>query len=126
MRRTKRFTVRRVILAFAVAAIIAPTAQAKPAPVIDVQSAEISSIELGPGEIPYVSHAKLKLGPGEVPYVDDGTTSAPVEKATAATAGDDTDLGFGLVSAGIIGVLLAAGGAFMAVRQTRRTRFSPA
>ena len=48
MKRTKRFTIRRVTLALAVAAIVAPAAQAEPMGSYERQSQSI--------EIPYLSH----------------------------------------------------------------------
>ena len=127
MKRTKRFTLRRILLGLAIVAILAPVAQAKPTAVKQQPPVEISTIELGPGEIPYLSHGKLKVGPGEIPYIDDGTTTHTVRHAPTATSGDDSDVAFGLVSSAVIAVLLAGGLAIVAIRQTRKAaKLSPA
>jgi hypothetical protein len=127
MKRAKRFTLRSIAIGLAIVAVLAPVAHAKPTPVKQQQPPiEISSINLGPGEIPYLSHGTLTLGPGEIPYVDDGTTAAPARHAPTATVDDDSDIAFGIVSSAVIAVLLALGLALMAIRQSRKTRLSPA
>jgi hypothetical protein len=128
MKRSKRFTLGRIALAFAICAILAPIAQAKPTAVKQQPPpVDISAIELGPGEIPYLSHGTLKIGPGEIPYVDDGTSAETVPPAPTATAGDDYDLAFGLVSTAVLAVLLAAGLGIVAIRHTRKAaKLSPA
>jgi hypothetical protein len=127
MKRTKRFTVRRIALGMAIVVVLAPVAQAKPTPVKQQQPlSEISSINLGPGEIPYLSHGTLRLGAGEVPYLDSGTSTASVKQTPAASVDDDADIAFGIVSSAVIALLLALGLALMAIRQIRRTRLSPA
>ena len=70
MKRTKRFTLRRILLGLAIVAILAPVAQAKPTAVKQQPPpVAISTIELGAGEIPYLSRGKLKIGSGEIPYI---------------------------------------------------------
>jgi hypothetical protein len=127
MKRTKRFTLRRIALALAVAAMLAPAAQAKPT-AVDQQPppVDVSTIQLGPGEIPYLSEGKLRVGPGEIPYFDDGASSSVVTHEPAATFNDDSDVAYGIVSGAVIALLLAFGLAAVAVRQTRKTRLSPA
>ena len=127
MKRTKRFTLRRIALALTVAAMLAPAAQAKPIAVKQHPlSMDVSTIQLGPGEIPYLSEGKLRVGPGEIPYVDDGMSSSVVTHEPAATFNDDSDAAYGIVSGAVIALLLACGLAVVAVRQTRKTRLSPA
>jgi hypothetical protein len=127
MKRSKRFTLRRIILGFAAVAILAPAAQAKPTAVKQQQPpVEVTAVELGPGEIPYLSQRTLKVGPGEVPYLDDGTSTAIVTHEPAATFNGDNDVTYGIVSGAAIALLLAFGLALVAVRQTRKTRLSPA
>jgi hypothetical protein len=127
MKRSKRFTLRRIVLGFAAVAILAPAAQAKPTAVKQQPPpVEVTAVELGPGEIPYLSHGTLRVGPGEVPYLDDGTTTGIVTHEPAAAFNDDSDVAYGIVSGAAIALLLAFGLAFVAVRQTRKTRLSPA
>jgi hypothetical protein len=127
MRRKKRFTLRRIALGLAIVAVLPPVAQAKPTPVRQPQPpVEISSINLGPGEIPYLSHGVLRLGPGEVPYLDSGMSTASVKQTPAASVDDNADVAFGIVSSAVIALLLALGLAVMAIRQSRKTRLSPA
>jgi hypothetical protein len=127
MKRTKRFTLRRIALGLAAAAILTPAAQAKPIAVKqEPPPAAVSAVELGPGEIPYLRKGMLRVGPGEIPYLDDGTSTATVTHKPAATIDDGGDVGYGIVSGAAIALLLAFGLAFAAVRQTRKTRLSPA
>ena len=127
MKRRKLFTLRRIALGIAVAAVLAPAAQAKPT-AVDQQppAVEISAVKLGPGEIPYLSHRTLRVGPGEVPYLDDGPTTASVTHEPIAAIDDGADVAYGIVSGAAIALLLAFGLAFFAVRQTRKTRLAPA
>jgi hypothetical protein len=150
MKRTKRFTLRRVALGLAVAAVLVPTAQAKPTP----------GKQQPRPEIPYLSHGVLtppvdfwnydqKTGeklyntsPGVAPdklaelYGASSTTMSPddrpLSRATSVTSGSvaASDDGYG-VGTGTIGVaglalLFAAGGAGLAIRHSRKTRLSPA
>ena len=115
-RPTRQQARRRIALGVAVAAIAAilvpvTAASAKPA----------DSIRLGPGEIPQL--VSIELGPGEIPYVDYGT-AAPISDHGASDSG--YDIGFGVVgSAGML-LLLAVGGALVAIRHSRRTKLSQA
>jgi hypothetical protein len=116
-----------IALFVGIAAILAPAAQAKPTAAKQQQPpVEVSVVSLGPGEIPYVSHAKLRMGTGEVPYLDDGASPATITHEPAASIGDGADVAYGVVSGAAIALLLAFGLAFVAVRQTRKTRLSPA
>jgi hypothetical protein len=151
MRRRKRFTIRRIILGLAVVTILAPVAQAKPTPGKHPMQTEIPylshgtltppdssrtsdqlSVTLGPGEIPSVSDGTLRIGPGEVPSFDDGVVRPPAKPGSdvtsSATTADDGgyDIGFGIVSSAVIVLLLALGGAALAIRHSRKTRLSPA
>jgi hypothetical protein len=114
MKRTKRFTWRRVALGLAVAAILVPAAQAKPTPAKPPPRPEI----------PYLSHGVLKQ-----PTSPDDRSFSKATSVGASSVGA-TDEGFG-VDAGTVGaaglaLLLAAGGAGLAIRHSRRTRLSPA
>ena len=127
MKRTKRHTLRRIALGIAVAAVLAPAAQAKPSAVKQEQPpVEITAVKLGSGEIPYVSHRTLRVGPGEVPYLDDDSTTATVTHEPIATIDDGADVTYGIVSGAVIALLVTTGLAFFAVRQTRKTRLAPA
>jgi hypothetical protein len=129
MKRSKRFTLRRIILGLAIVAIAAPVAQAKPIPATKPDKVVIdqsSSLRLGPGEVPYMDKTSVTLGPGEIPSVDDGTP-APTRQAEPVAAVDDGyDLRFGLVSSAVIVLLLAAGGSVIAIRHSRKAKLSPA
>jgi hypothetical protein len=129
MKRKKRFTLRRIVLGLAVVAIAAPVAQAKPTPADRPDKVVIdrtSSLELGPGEIPYVKRTSVTLGPGEIPSVDDGIATPPPTQSASAAADDGYDIGFGIVSSAVILLLLAVGVSVVAIRQSRKAKLSPA
>jgi hypothetical protein len=145
MKRSKRFTLRRIALGLAVVAVLAPVAQAKPTSAKQQQPTV---------EIPYLSHGILKAPVGsddrafsrassdgvaavEIPYLSHGTLQAPAasddrafSKATSVGApsvasGSGYDVSFGSVSVFGLALLLIAG-ASVAVRHSRRTKLSPA
>jgi len=127
MKRTKRHTIRRIALGIAVAAVLAPAAQAKPTAVKQQPPpVELSVVKLSPGEIPFLSQRTLRVGPGEVPYLDDGAATASVTHEPIAAIDDGADVAYGIVSGAAIALLLAISLAFFAVRQTRKTRLAPA
>ncbi len=150
MKRIKRFTLRRVALALAVAAVIAPAAQAEPIGSYERQSQV---------EIPYLSHGKLvatdfwnydpatgeriaNTSPGlsadqlaglysgtETAIApDDLTLSRPSNAGSPSVTATDTgwDVGPTTVSAFALGLVLLAGASLLAIRHNRRTRLSPA
>jgi hypothetical protein len=145
MKRTKRFTIRRIVLGLAVAAVVAPAAQAEPMGSYERQSQ--SSIE-----IPYLSHgvgvshmdfdqASRPSGTisTEIPYLSQGGGSvaiAPddmglskpsnVGSPSVTASSDGWDVGATTVSGFAVAFLLLAGGSLLAVRHSRRTRLSPA
>jgi hypothetical protein len=127
MKRSKRFTLRRLILGLAVVAIAAPVAQAKPIAATKPDKVVIdqSTVRLGPGEIPYLDKTPVTLGPGEIPSVDNGT-GPTVQAEPAAAVDDGYDLRFGLVSSAVIVLLLAVAGSIVAIRHSRKARLSPA
>jgi hypothetical protein len=151
MKRTKRFTIRRVALGLAVAAIVAPAAQAEPMGSYERQSQSV--------EIPYLSHGRLlatdfwnydpatgeriaNTSPGlsadqlAVLYSatgssiapDDLSMSRPSNVGSASVAATDArwDVGPTTVSAFAVGFVLLAGASLLAIRHNRRTRLSPA
>jgi len=127
MKRTKRFTVRRIALGVAIVAILAPVAQAKPTPAKKEQrSVAVTAVKLGPGEIPYVTRTTVKLGAGEIPYVDDGAVTPSTRQTQATTADNGSDIGFGLASGGVIVLVLVGGLGFVAIRKTRNAKLAPA
>ena len=65
MRRKKRFSIGWVALGLAIVAMVPVTAEAKPVPTDQSQA----QYELGPAEIPYLSHRQYELGPAEIPYL---------------------------------------------------------
>ena len=150
MKRIKRFTLRRVALGLAVAAVIAPAAQAEPIGSYERQSQV---------EIPYLSHGKLvatdfwnydpatgeriaNTSPGlsadqlaglysgtETAIApDDLTLSRPSNVGSPSVTATDTgwDVGPTTVSAFALGFVLLAGASLLAIRHNRRTRLSPA
>ena len=127
MKRTKRFTVRRIALGVAIVAILAPAAQAKPTPAKKEQrSVEVTAVKLGPGEMPYVSRTTVKLGAGEIPYVDDGAVTPSTRQTQATTADNGSDVGFGLASGGVIVLALVGGLGLVAIRKSRNAKLAPA
>jgi hypothetical protein len=128
MKRTKRFTLRRIILGLTVVALAAPVAQAKPIPAMKPDKVVIdqSSLRLGPGEIPYLGTTSATLGPGEIPSVDDGTPGSTRQAEPAVAVDDGYDIRFGLVSSAVIVLLLAAAGSVIAIRDSRNAKLSPA
>jgi hypothetical protein len=150
MKRIKRFTLRRVALALAVAAVIAPAAQAEPIGSYERQSQV---------EIPYLSHGKLvatdfwnydpatgeriaNTSPGlsadqlaglysgteTAIAADDLTLSRPSNAGSPSVTATDTgwDVSPTTVSAFALGFVLLAGASLLAIRHNRRTRLSPA
>jgi hypothetical protein len=144
MKRTKRFTIRRVALGLAVAAIVAPAAQAEPMGSYErqSQSAEIPYLSHGVGvshmDFDRASQASGKVS-GEIVYLSRGATSnvsiAPDDMVLSkpSNAGSPTvsgtsggwDVNPTTVSMFAIALALLAG-SLVAVRYTRRTRLSPA
>jgi hypothetical protein len=127
MKRRKTFTLRRIVLGLAVVAILAPVAEAKPTPV-DTDTRFVEATEmmtLGPGEIPSYRKQTLMLGPGEIPSLVDDMTRPSSEQGKPAAVSDDGggyDIGYGVVSSAVIVLLLAVGGAVVAIRRSRHTR----
>jgi hypothetical protein len=180
MKRTKRFTLRRVALGLAVAAVFAPSAQAEPSGSYErqsQQSSEIPYLSHGVGvshmdfdaasprsgkrstEIAYLSHGGVAARPdfwnydpktGEKiadtspgisseqlaqVYSGSDTAVAPDDMAlsrpsnlsspSVASAGGGFDVGPGTVG-GFGALVLLIGGSAIALRQSRKTRLSPA
>jgi hypothetical protein len=145
MKRTKRFSVRRVALGLAVAAVIAPAAQAEPIGSYERQSQ--SSIEIpylsgGVGvshmDFDQASKASGKVS-DEIAYLSGGgseTSIAPDDMGlskpsnagspSVTTSSDGWDVGPAAVSGFAAVFVLLAGGSLLAVRHSRRTRLSPA
>jgi hypothetical protein len=153
MKRTKRFTIRRIALGLAVAAVIAPAAQAEPMGSYERQSQPTV-------EIPYLSHgnlarptdfwnydpttgeriantspgisadrlAGLYSGADSSIAPDDLGMSRPSNlgspSVTATTVGWDVDPT--TVSFFAVGFVLLAGASLLVIRHNRRTRLSPA
>ena len=144
MKRRKRFTIRRVALGLAVAAIVAPAAQAEPMGSYERQSQST--------EIPYLSHGvgvsnvdfsradQASVRPAvEIPYLSQGSTSnvsiAPDDMGlskpsnagspTVSGTSDGWDVNPTTVSMFAVALALLAG-SLLAIRYTRRTRLSPA
>jgi hypothetical protein len=147
MKRTKRFTLRRLALGLAVAAVLAPAAQAEPIGSYERQSQQsveipylsggvgVSHIDFDPTspasgklgeEIPYLSHGAVSAGQAVAP--DDMALSRPANSGSptvTATSGG-FDVGTGAVSGFAVALVLVAGGMALAIRHGRKTRLSPA
>jgi hypothetical protein len=144
MKRTKRFTLRRLVLGLAVAAVVAPAAQAEPIGSYERQSQ--SSIE-----IPYLSHgvgvshmdfdqASPPSGKvsDEIPYLSNGSTGSSIAPddmglskpsnlgSPSVTESSSWDVGPATVSGFAVAFVLLAGGSLFAIRHNRRARLSPA
>jgi hypothetical protein len=144
MKRIKRFTLRRVALGLAVAAVIAPAAQAEPTGSYPLQSqstVEIPYLSQGVGvshmdfdrasqasgkvsdEIAYLSHGGVNasIAPDDMGLSKPSNAGSP----TATVASDGWDVGPATVSGFAVGFALLAG-SLLAIRHSRRTRLSPA
>jgi hypothetical protein len=178
MKRTKRFTIRRVVLGLAVAAVVAPVAQAEPIGSYERQSSavEIPYLSAGVGvshmdfdpasqasgkksdEIAYLSHGAVKpvdfwnydssgnkiadTSPGVAPDQlaglmsgtdvvlgpDDMTLARPSNAGSPAVASTETgfEVGTATISAFGAALFLLIGGSAIALRQSRKTKLSPA
>jgi hypothetical protein len=150
MKRSKRFTIRRIALGLAVAAVAAPAAQAEPIGSYERQSASV--------EIPYLSHGNVSSPPDFWNY--DPETGAKIANTSpglgadqlaqlygvdAAVAPDDLAMtrpsnagspsvattsgswepGTGTVSGFAIALVLLAGASALLIRHNRK-RLSPA
>jgi hypothetical protein len=145
MKRTKRFTIRRIVLGLAVAAVLAPAAQAEPIGSYERDSqstVEIPYLSGGVGvshmDFDQASKATGKLS-DEIPYLSNGvgeTSIAPDDMGLAkpTNAGspsvtgssDGWDVGPAAVSGFAAVFVLLAAGSLLAVRHNRKTRLSPA
>ena len=142
MKRIKRFTIRRVALGLAVAAVIAPAAQAEPIGSYERQSqVEIPYLSHGVGvshmdydrasqasgqvsdEIAYLSHGggNLSIAPDDMALAKPSNAGSPV--VTGSTGG--SEVGPATVSGFAVAFVLLAG-SLLAIRHSRRTRLSPA
>jgi hypothetical protein len=153
MKRSKRFTIRRVAVGLAVAAVFVPSAQAEPIGSYERQSqstVEIpylshgvgishvdfttssSSSQIGPGEIPYLSHGigvdeQLWSGSDVVIAPDDMTLSRPTNAGSTVVAENSSfDVNPAAVGGFGLAFVLLAGGSALAIRHNRKTRLSPA
>jgi hypothetical protein len=144
MTRTRRFNLKRLAFGLAIAAIMVPTAQAKPTASNNQQpTVEIPYLSGGVGvshmdfdlssgpsgkqsvEIPYLSHGTLSNS-GAI-SADDLTVSRPSNQGSPAvgSSGDGFEFsptvgGFGLA------LVLLIGGTALVIRHSRKTRLSPA
>jgi len=110
MRRRKRFTVLRIALGFAIAAMVPGIAQAKPQPAWpDVHG----SYQLGPGDVPYLDQTLHPRSPTPRPIVSDAD-------------GASLDLNVYTVTGLGLAIVLALGlGMGLTVWYYRRTNLSP-
>ncbi len=132
MKRSKRFTIRRIALGLAVAALLAPSAQAKPtssshADFWNYDASGTKIADTSPGIAPD-RLAQLWSGSDGAIAPDDLALSRPTNAGSpvVAESGGSLDVspaavsGFGLV------LVLLAGGSALAIRHNRKTRLSPA
>ena len=146
MKRTKRFSFRRIALGLAVAAVIAPAAQAEPIGSYERQSqstVEIPYLSGGVGvshmdfdqaskasgkvsdEIPYLSHGGgggTSIAPDDMGLPKPSNAGSP----SVTTSGEGWDVGPAAVSGFAAAFVLLAGGSLLAIRHSRKTRLSPA
>jgi hypothetical protein len=148
MKRTKRYTLRRIALGLAVAAVVAPAAQAEPIGSYERQSQSsveipylsggvgVSHMDFDPAskasgrqsnEIAYLSHGKTVADSGIALGPDDVTMSRPTNLGSPSVASSSSwDVGSGTVSGFALALVLLAGGSALVIRHNRRTRLSPA
>jgi hypothetical protein len=122
MKRIKRFTLRRVALGLAVAAVIAYLSHGVGVSHMDYDPASQASGKIST-EIPYLSN-----GGGNVAIApDDMGLSKPTNAGSPTVTGtsDGWDVGPATVSVFAVAFALLAG-SLLAVRHNRRTRLSPA
>ena len=142
MKRTKRFTLRRVALGLAVAAVFAPAAQAEPSGSYERQSSNVeipylsgvgvSHMDFDPAspasgkvsdEIAYLSHGSVSaIAPDDVALSRPSNSGSPTVTATSG----GFEVGPGTVSGFGVALVLLAGGMALAIRHGRKTRLSPA
>jgi hypothetical protein len=144
MQRTKRFNLRRVALGLALAAILVPTAQAKPTasnqqqPSVEIPylsgGVGVSHMDFDPassasgkqsGEIAYLSHGATASG-GAI-AADDLTVSRPSNQGSPAVGSSDDGFEVGTTVGGFgLALVLLIGGTALVIRHSRKTRLSPA
>jgi hypothetical protein len=146
MKRSRRFTIRRIALGFAVAAVLAPAAQAEPMGSYERQSqssVEIPYLSGGAGvshidfdqaskrsgklsdEIAYLSHGggnSVAIAPDDMGASKPSNAGSPTVTATSG----GWDVAPATVSGFAVAFVLLVGGSLLVVRHTRRTRLSPA
>ena len=119
MKRTKRFTLRRVALGLAVLAVLAPAAQAKPTPTK-------SSSQIAPAQLELWSYdagaSSVAIAPDDIAF----SRPSNVGKPSVAATGDGDDIGVGAVGGFGVALVLLIGGTALAIRHGRKTRLSPA
>ncbi len=138
MKRTKRFTLRRVALGLAVAAVLVPTAQAEPIGSYERQSS-VSHVDFwnydasgkkiadtSPGVAPD-QLAEIWSGSNMAIAPDDMVLSRPSNAGSASvTAGSGGyDVSTGTVSGFALVLVLLAGGSALVIRHSRKTKLSP-
>jgi hypothetical protein len=134
MKRTKLRLVRRIALGLAIAAVVPPLAQARPADMsgTDLRSlhaqALASSTNLRSLHAEALASSQYRLGPGEIPSVAGfawPSSEQGMPPTVAAEAGG-YDIGFGFMSSAVIILLLVIAGSVVAVRHVRATKLAPA
>ena len=126
MKRWKRLTIFRVALVAAAVAVVVPaTALAKPMPL-----GNATDYEIGPGGIVYAEHGYPQALP-----VPQTTVQSPDDRSFSRMSNDEvlvaTDDGWSLdvnpyAGVGGLALVLLAGGMGIAIRQSRKTKLSPA
>ena len=143
MQRTKRFNLRRIALGLAIAAVLVPTAQAKPTasnqqqPSVEIPylsgGVGVSHLDFDPsssrsgtqsGEISYLSHGSTSNGPIAA---DDMIASRPSNQGSPAVGSSDDGFEIGTTVGGFgLALVLLIGGSALVIRHSRKTRLSPA
>jgi len=114
MTRTKRHTLRRIALGLAVAAIVPATAQARP---MDLSGSDARAIH---AQAVPVETASL-VGAEDLAF-----SRQPQSTPALATADSNDGYDAGVGSIGGLILILAAAGAAVAVRHSRKAKLSPA
>jgi uncharacterized membrane protein len=106
----KHNSIRRIALGLAVAAVVPATAQARP---MDISGNDVRAIH-------QTAVSAVAVSP------DDRAFSRQTSRSTVAVADNGSGVGVGTGSLGGLVLILAAGGAALAIHQSKKAKLSPA
>jgi len=124
MKRSKRFTLRRVALGLAVAAVVPATAQARPMEVSGNDLRAIHDVAVSDALGHGVGVTEKSLGLIASP--DDRSFSRQSSSQPVVATSDGSGLDYGTGSLGGLLLILAAAGSALAVHHSRKGKLSPA